>query len=115
MRWNIPFRLDLRRALLAIGGGACVAASVFYFTVERQRAQEQAELDAQKGFGWETRTGSIVMVPLVGENCRDLAFNNDDGSIFEGAPASCEEILVRWNKTPKKTSHIGAVSENFRK
>lgn len=107
------FRLDLRRALLALGVVAGALVLIFYFATERRQAD--AERQAAKGFGRESRVGSILVMPLVGDSCRQIAFNNDNGSFIEGSPVSCAEILARSDTNPKKSSHIGAVSETFRK
>src|SRR5262249_10878875 len=96
-RWHISFRLDLRRALLAIGGVFGILSATYYFAT-----REPAEKIVLRGFGHETRVGSILLMPLEGDTCRQFAFNNDNGTILEGELVSCMDALVRWEKSPRK-------------
>jgi hypothetical protein len=103
------FRLDLRRAALALFG--VVAALMLAFLIVRE---DQPAAQAG-GFGRDSRVGAILMLPLVGDDCRQFAFDNDNGTLSEGKPEPCSVILERWQKTLKKSSHVEAVSENFRR
>jgi hypothetical protein len=103
------FRLDLRRASLALGGLAAVLVLAFFMS-----SQKSSETQIVHGFGHDTRVGSVVVMPLTGDTCRQIAFNNDSGTITEGDTVSCRELTSRARK-PSKDSHVGAISENFRK
>jgi len=107
------FHIDIRRALLAVGCAAAVLALAFYITIGPDHADGgRAEGD---GFGHDTRIGAIVLVPPVGDDCREMPFDNDTGIIGEPQKESCVAILARSAKAAKKESHVQAVSENFRR
>lgn len=107
------FHIDIRRAALAIGCAALALAMAYYVTIGRERPEEAAA-DANK-FGRETRVGSIVVMPPIGDDCREMPFDNDTGFIGEPQKESCMQILARSAKAAKKESHVQAVSENFRR
>ena len=107
------FRIDVRRAMLAVGCAAGVLALGYYLTIGR--GPSDGENTAGDGFGHETRVGSIVVMPPVGDDCREFMFDNDSGWISEAQKESCMAILARAAKAAKKESHVQAVSENFRR
>jgi hypothetical protein len=110
---SIFFRLDLQRALLAFGLalGAIVLTLGFTFGWP----WKQDNILADDGFGRDTRVGSILVMPLVGDSCRQFAFDNDSGATTERAPESCAVIEERERKAAKKESHVQEISEKFRK
>ncbi len=107
------FHIDIRRALLAVGCAAAALALGLYIAIGPDLSDGgRAEGD---GFGRETRVGAIVVVPPVGDECREMPFDNDTGFIGEPQKESCAAILARSARAAKKESHVQAVSENFRR
>ena len=109
-RWRIAFRLDLRRALLAIGAVTVTLALAFFIAI-----YEKTEKPAKVASGREMRTGSILIMPLVGDTCRQSVFDNYSGEIWPAKSISCIEAIRRSETGVKPTSHVMAISEKFRK
>src|SRR5262249_33875430 len=84
------FRIDIKRAALAIGTAVTVAGATFFFALAPPLTQ--GEIKLPHGFGYDSRTGQIVLVPLVGEDCRQFSFNNDTGFVGEGPVEPCDTI-----------------------
>src|ERR1700730_18179410 len=80
---RIAFRLDLRRALFEIVGVSGLLLLTLFIA-----GQRRVENSAAQEFGNETRVGSILVLPLTGDTCRQIAFNNDSGAVIEGEPIS---------------------------
>jgi hypothetical protein len=111
-RWRIAFRLDLRRALIAISGVTATLALAF-FLASHEKPEKPAEVVLRR----ELRTGSILFMPLVGDVCRQSVFDNDTGLIWSIDSVSCEKIKRNTVKsaTENSGSHVMAISDNFRK
>ena len=113
LRWRADVRIDVRRALLAIGGVGGVLASTYFFVIRKP-----AEIHVEQGFGWEWRTGSILVVPLSGNICKQAAFDNDRGVIIPLDPVACEEVIRdydRFSKTNSSPGHVETVGQTFRR
>ena len=113
LKWRTAVRIDARRALLAIGGVCGVLALTFFFVIRKP-----PEKHVEHGFGWEWRTGSILVVPLAGDICQQSAFDNDRGMIIPLDPVACAEVIRnydRFSKTNSSPGHVEAVSQNFRR
>jgi len=115
LQWRADVRVDVRRALLAIGGIGGLLALTFFFVIHRPGEKETT---AEKGFGWEWRTGSILVVPLAGDICRQAAFDNDRGAIIPLDPVACADVIRdfdRFSKTNSTPGHVETVSQTFRR
>jgi len=106
------FRLDLRRAATALGGVAGALVLTF-FVATREKPEKPVEAE----YGRDLRTGSILVMPLVGDTCQQGVFDNDTGGMQFLDPISCEEAIRRSIKSARSNadSHVQAVSENFRR
>lgn len=114
-QWRADVRVDVRRALLAIAGVGCVLALTFFVVIHKPAEKEKT---AEKGFGWEWRTGSILVVPLTGDICKQSAFDNDRGAIIPLDPVACEEVIRdfdRFSKMNASPGHVETVSQTFRR
>jgi hypothetical protein len=113
--WRADVRVDVRRALLAIGGVGGVLALTYFVVIQKQTEKEK---HVEQGFGWEWRTGSILIVPLVGDICQQATFDNDRGTIIPLDPVACAEVIRdydRFSKTNSTPGHVETVSQNFRR
>jgi hypothetical protein len=65
----------------------------------------------------KTRTGQIVFVPLTGNLCRKVLFNNETGLFGEGDRVLCEDILRQSAPAVANDSdaalRLGAVRDAF--
>ena len=115
LQWRADVRVDVRRALLAIGGIGSLLALTFFVVTHKPGEKEKT---AEKGFGWEWRTGSILVVPLAGDICQQAAFDNDRGAIIPLDPVACAEVIRdfdRFSKTNSTPGHVETVSHTFRR
>ena len=103
-RWRIAFRLDLRRASIAIGGVTGALALAFFLATH-----EKPEKPADVVLARELRTGSILFMPRVGDVCRQSLFDNDTGLIWPIDSVSCEQIKRNITKNPP------TISDSFHK
>jgi hypothetical protein len=112
-KWRPPVRIDVRRAAFTLSGvtSALVMAAILMI---REPADEHPRI----GFGWEWRTGTIVMVPVFGDECRRSLFDNDTGAIWPTKSVSCIEALglaERGALATAEVSHVMLISQNFRR
>jgi hypothetical protein len=113
LTWRIAVRIDVRRALLAMGGVGGALALVFFFVIHKP-----AENIVEQGFGYEWRTGSILVVPPAGDVCQQSVFDNDNGMVWPLDPIACAEVIRGYDKTSKADTspgHVEAISQSFRK
>ncbi|HYM35187.1 MAG TPA: hypothetical protein VET48_07285 [Steroidobacteraceae bacterium] len=113
LKWRADVRVDVQRALLAIGGVGGVLALTFFFVIRKP-----AEKVVEQGFGWEWRTGSILVVPVAGDICQQAAFDNDRGVIIPLDPVACAEVIRDYDRFSKYNStpgHVETVSQTFRR
>jgi hypothetical protein len=112
-KWRPPVRIDVRRAAFALSGvtsGLVVAVMLI--------TREPADKYPKVGFGWEWRIGTIVMLPMIGDECRRSLFDNDTGAIWPTEPVSCAEALglaERNARAAAEVSHVMLISQNFRR
>ena len=110
------FRIEISRASLLIGGLVGALMSALYFTLRPEPITSQ-EMDTFV-FGKHTRVGSIVSIPMSGDNCRRAAFNNDNGVIIPLGEISCVLVIERADdkSNDRRTSDkFAAISDKFRK
>ncbi len=112
-KWRPPVRIDVRRAAFTLSGvtGALAVAAIFV-------TREPADKDPRIGFGWEWRTGTIVTVPMIGDECRRSLFDNDTGAIWPTSAVSCAEAFGLAEKSARaiaEVSHVMLISQNFRR
>ena len=111
LNWRHAVRMDVRRALLAICGVGGALALVFFFVIRKP-----PEKIVEQGFGYEWRTGSILVVPLAGDECQRSVFDNDRGVIWPLDPIACAKVIQGYDKNLDSTpGHVEAVSQNFRR
>ena len=113
LKWRIAVRTDVHRALLATAGVGGVLALVFFFVVKKP-----VEKQVQQGFGFEWRTGSILVVPLAADVCQQRVFDNDSGALWPLDPVPCADVIRDYDRNSKTNSspgHVEAVSQNFRR
>jgi hypothetical protein len=79
--------------------------------------REQPDKYPRFGFGWEWRTGAILVVPLVGEFCRRSLFDNDSGAIWPVEPVSCADVFdpAINGRASRDIPTVMAISQNFRR
>ena len=106
---------DLSRAPLMIGGFVWVIATLLYFTTT---GTEPITRHGPFVFGQNTRVGSIVFTPLIGDICKHSGFDNDSGAIFPLSAFSCEKLFALMDENTKaatKGSHFATIRDDFRK
>lgn len=112
-KWRPPIRIDVRRAALTLSGvTGALAVAIMLMT------QEPPDKYPRVGFGWEWRVGTIITVPMVGDECRRSLFDNDTGAIWPTNPVSCGEAFGLAEKSTRATaevSHVMLISQTFRR
>jgi hypothetical protein len=112
-KWRPPVRIDVRRAAFTLSGvTGALAVAVMFMT------REPPDKYPKGGFGREWRTGTIVTVPIVGDECRRSLFDNDTGAIWPTNSVSCIEAFGLADKSARATaeiSHVMLISQNFRR
>jgi hypothetical protein len=104
-------RVDLRRAAVTFSGVTSALAVALVFAT-----RDQADKNPRIGFGWEWRTGLIMVVPAAGDVCRQSVFDNDTGAIWPAAAVSCEDVLISPEKKANaEMSRVAAISQDFRR
>ena len=114
LRWRADVRIDVWRALLAICGVSGILALTLFIAIRKPEEKKIVE----QGFGWEWRTGSILIVPLAGDICQQASFDNDRGTIIPLDPVACAEVIRdydRFSKTNSTPGHVETVSQTFRR
>ena len=107
------FRRDVWRTSFLIGGLTGALALMLYFGTA-----EKVVRRAEFGFGQESRRGSILFMPLVGDLCRQSAFDNESGIIWPADAVSCQQAIARMQKDVTErsaASNIMSIGERFRK
>jgi hypothetical protein len=113
-------RRDNRRALaLCLLFGA--AASVGLGTVIRQAPSIDSLRIAGNGAGStqtedELATGSIIFVPLLGNNCRKKLIDNATWRITDSGPIDCRTALAQGangNESGFSTSRVDIIRNGF--
>lgn len=111
--WRFAPRFDIRRAAFAVSSATGLLALALVYVNHDPNAGLPMH-----GFGWDTRTGSILILPMVGDLCQRSEFDNDSGAVWPIAPISCTEALglnEDGTKVTTASSHVLAISQNFRK
>jgi hypothetical protein len=112
-QWRLAVRIDVRRAAFTFSGvTSALAVAIVFMT------REPVDKYPRVGFGWELRTGTITMVPTVGDECRQNRFDNDSGAIWPADTVSCLEALGLAEKNARANSdvsHVMRISQTFRR
>ena len=111
---RVAFRIEVSRASLLIGGLLGALVSALYFTFRPAPVVVVEEFV----FGRHTRLGSIVTIPMTGENCRRAAFNNDNGVIVPLGEISCVLVIERADENSndrRVPDKFATISDKFRK
>jgi hypothetical protein len=108
-------QLDIKRAGIIVVSVACALGSLLYFIVRNNNNTAQMS-DVE--FGRDSRTGSIMFMPIVGDVCRQNAFDNDSGMIRQAETLSCLQALGFWDTYAEegaRASNMKVIGEKFRK
>jgi hypothetical protein len=108
-------QVDIKRAGVIVAGVTCALGLLFYSIV---RSNNSAAALSDVEFGRDSRTGSIMFMPIVGDACRQNAFDNDSGALWQAETVSCLQALGFWNTYSEegtRASNMKVIGEKFRK
>lgn len=108
------FRLDIFRGAILVGGLICTLTAALYFATRAEPITTESESAIKQ----RARVGSITFMPLVGDNCRQAAFDNISGAIVPLDDVSCMQVINRLDAKTKPGSdanYFATIKENFRK
>jgi hypothetical protein len=108
-------RIQLFFALSCLG--CAIAFYLFVQTAPSERDRHAAVIRNEQSDD-DLRTGSIIFVPILGNDCHRKEIDNETWTIRDVGPVACNEALAHSSETDHKVwsaSRMDAIRDGFRK
>jgi hypothetical protein len=108
-------RIQLLFALACLG---CAIAFYLFVQTGPSDHDRHAAMDVNEQSDDDLRTGSIIFVPILGNDCHRKEIDNETWAIRDVGPVACSDALSRSSENANKVwsaARMDAIRDGFRK